>query len=122
MKWAAGPRHEAQQWNAPDENIQHDCNQVDFEWIRTQLNISGPAARACLLGSVVSPAWLSRIPKNPDHLCNCDCCERPFATWHHLAWDCPGIPQNDVQRPEKLSHFLGQRFGWPRKNLTDSRP
>ena len=40
-----------------------------------------------------------------------DYCKEIFATW-----ECPGLPQDDVQSPLQPPDSLGWRFGWPRRS------
>lgn len=113
--WAKSARHEAQAWNASDADICRAAQQIDFAWLRTFLDRCDGAARSVLLGSVVSPAWMSRIP-NANHDGRCDFCPEVFATWLHLAWHCEGVPDVSTMRPTSPAHYLGQRMGWPLKN------
>lgn len=113
--WAKSARHEAQAWNASDADICRAAQQIDFAWLRTFLDRCDGAARSVLLGSVVSPAWMSRIP-NANHDGRCDFCPEVFATWLHLAWHCEGVPDVPTMRPSSPAHYLGQRMGWPLKN------
>ena len=98
-----------------DADICRAAQQIDFAWLRTFLDRCDGAARSVLLGSVVSPAWMSRIP-NANHDGRCDFCPEVFATWPHLAWHCEGVPDVSTMRPTSPAHYLGQRMGWPLKN------
>ena len=114
-KWAKGGRHEAQAWEASDADICRAAKHIDFAWLRTFLDRCSGAARSVMLGSVVSPAWMSRIP-NANHDGRCDYCPEVFATWFHLAWNCDGFPDVLTMRPSSPTHYLAMRMGWPFKN------
>eukprot|EP00438_Fugacium_kawagutii_P009490 Skav200300 [mRNA] locus=scaffold4329:63051:67384:+ [translate_table: standard] len=117
-QWSRGPRHEAALFQRRTSPLQMrtELQDIDLEATRRALEVTSANGRAIMLGSVVSPAMLSKMM--PGKSPACPWCACPMATFEHLAWQCRGFP-GMATRPEKPSNFLSWRFAWP--TLTMSR-
>jgi len=109
--WLQGQRHEARLWRETEsiENIERQMLRIDLNWARHVLETACAPHRAVLLGSVVSPAWLSRSRGDSSE---CPWCSESFATLLHLFWDCPSH-HGEITKP---TNYLQARFGWPECN------
>ena len=112
--WLQGQRHEARLWRETEsiENIERQMLRIDLNWARHVLETASAPHRAVLLGSVVSPAWLSRSRGDSSE---CPWCSESFATLPHLFWDCPSH-HGEITKP---TNYLQARFGWPERNVQE---
>ena len=118
-KFAHGKRHEAAEWRRlkTPAQMRRDLEEVDLGAARTLFDKAiSPSARAVLLGSVVSPAWLGRSKEGENNIC--PFCQR-VGTWMHMAWQCFHMPRaRDLRPRQKPDNWLSCRFGWP--TISDS--
>ena len=70
-KWAGGKRHEAQEWRRLTSPLQMSAEtpNLDLEAARKSFMKSDAPARAIILGSTVSPAWMGREHGHGDPRC-----------------------------------------------------
>ena len=115
-KWAGGKRHEAAEWRRLTSPLQmrQEMEHVDLEAVRRLFMTADASARAVLLGSVVSPAWLGRMIEDEDP--RCPWCNKT-GSYLHISWECRRFPLS-ANRPIKPSSWLWSRFGWPPNGTT----
>ena len=105
-----------QQWRRLTSPLQmrQEMEHVDLEAVRHLFMTADASARAVLLGSVVSPAWLGRMIEDEDP--RCPWCNKT-GSYLHISWECRRFPLS-ANRPIKPSSWLWSRFGWPPNGTT----
>ena len=111
---ARGKSHEEQESRSLTSPLQMHAKiqNVDLEAARWSFMKSDAPARAIILGSIVSLAWLGRAHSTEDS--PCPWCGR-VGNLMHIAWHCSQLPNIKDRPPKPTSWFLSQ-FAWPQIN------